>query len=486
MHPMARWSVALVLCLSACKPRGSSDKSSPEAGERAHRAETASSGRAPVAQSASASAASGPAFAPAGSPIVAAREVELALYLDGPVPASLLAKAKEAVAKAAPGVSVSADPTDTKSTGVAVWAPPISDFAPPTERELEFFGRGLTPEQRKVAAASKGALVMDWKLDGDPAFARMRLAHEVARDLAKSVHAFVWDDTTRELFSVDDLVARRIEGSQGDLVEADKHFVIHYYQDEGRHRAVTLGLSKLGLPDLVVADVPPNLSEGVTILLDAAAQELLEGRPILPGGKLELDLTAIRMKALQKKIADSSPELKGSQKGTLTFVVATPEKGDADNRLWELRFDGYPGATEPERQAAALTSILGKQPDKVTGADKDDPELAAVTARVQAKLGDLRRRFKTKKPSGRLSVKAPFTTDSGGVEWMWVEVTGWGGPSIQGTLANDPDQVKSLKLGAKVVVKESAIADYLWDAGDGKNEGGESVEILMRREKAAR
>ena len=43
--------------------------------------------------------------------------------------------------------------------------------------------------------------------------------------------------------------------------------------------------------------------------------------------------------------------------------------------------------------------------------------------------------------------------------------------------------MKSLHLGAKVEVKQAAIADYMRIGADGKRkEGGESVEILLARE----
>jgi hypothetical protein len=42
--------------------------------------------------------------------------------------------------------------------------------------------------------------------------------------------------------------------------------------------------------------------------------------------------------------------------------MVDPEEGDADNRIVDVRFDGYPGATEVDRQGAAVRTILAPVP----------------------------------------------------------------------------------------------------------------------------
>jgi uncharacterized protein YegJ (DUF2314 family) len=113
----------------------------------------------------------------------------------------------------------------------------------------------------------------------------------------------------------------------------------------------------------------------------------------------------------------------------------------------------------------------------------DDPELAAVKQRAQARLPAVAAAFRGGLPvRDHIIVKAPFDTDDGSVEWMWISVTGWDGEVLRGNLENSPYYIKSLKAGAKVEVKQSAVADYLWTKADGGEEGGESMKILQRRE----
>ena len=103
---------------------------------------------------------------------------------------------------------------------------------------------------------------------------------------------------------------------------------------------------------------------------------------------------------------------------------------------------------------------------------------------MQKRLPAVATAFRAGLPLGeRIIVKAPFKTDDGSIEWMWVGVTGWTGEVLTGRLENEPYQVKALHLGAKVDVKQASVADYVWIDGTGKKkEGGESAAILQRRE----
>ena len=129
-------------------------------------------------------------------------------------------------------------------------------------------------------------------------------------------------------------------------------------------------------------DLPQNESLAMTTIVDAAAQVLVEGTAIGPGGVLDLDLTTIRHAGAHDAIVGNTA--KGAKlRGRVALVVATREEGDPDNRLVELTFPSYSGATAGERQADAITTLVGAAADPLAGAPENDPELLAVTARVQ-------------------------------------------------------------------------------------------------------
>ena len=81
-----------------------------------------------------------------------------------------------------------------------------------------------------------------------------------------------------------------------------------------------------------------------------------------------------------------------------------------------------------------------------------------------------------------LIVKAPFKTDKGDNEWMWVEVTSWKGDRMEGILINEPFHVPTLHEGADVVVSQQTLYDYMYTRVGGESEGGETDQILLRRE----
>src|SRR6185436_13763950 len=134
---------------------------------------------------------------------------------------------------------------------------------------------------------------------------------------------------------------------------------------------------KLGLPDLVVQDAPLSQSKGVGVIMNAIAQHLVEGAKIDANARLTLDFASVRHPGARKWLVEQT--LPGSTRGgTVSCSIAETEQGDAENRLLELRFDDYPGATEVERQAAAVGRILGSEQDRVTGVPAGDPEIAEV------------------------------------------------------------------------------------------------------------
>jgi uncharacterized protein YegJ (DUF2314 family) len=82
-------------------------------------------------------------------------------------------------------------------------------------------------------------------------------------------------------------------------------------------------------------------------------------------------------------------------------------------------------------------------------------------------------------PGERLAVKAPFATDHGATEWMWVDVVGWkGDDALDGILNNDPSDVSTLVAGARVEVKLDELGDYVQTRADGTTVGGYSIAIL--------
>jgi uncharacterized protein YegJ (DUF2314 family) len=364
---------------------------------------------------------------------------------------------------------------------VGVLIPSPEDIGPLDPQMLALFSRGLDKKAQEALLDWPGVALFGIEVPDDKEHKRLRALQEVAVAMAKKHGGVIWDDHTREMFAPEVFEERRVAGWEGDVCDVRRHVTIHFYAVDGqRHRMITLGMRKLGLPDLVIQDVPPPHAERAAMLLNATAQVLLEGAPLLREGKLDIDLRSIRHTGAK----GSLPAPEDHKAVTIDLMRAEREQGDPANRLFAVDVGSFKGRSDGEKLGALLDTLLGDIEDPVTPAASDDPEILAIKKRVQAKLPQLAARVK-KGLTGResLSVKAPFDTDDGGVEWMWVDVVSWEGNTIRGHLDNTPAGIADLASGARVVVDATTISDYLLRNDDGTVEGGESVQLFLERQK---
>jgi uncharacterized protein YegJ (DUF2314 family) len=133
-----------------------------------------------------------------------------------------------------------------------------------------------------------------------------------------------------------------------------------------------------------------------------------------------------------------------------------------------------------------MKSLYGAT-DKLIMAPANDEALSAAKQRARKRLPGVLQHFaRGLAPNERLIVKSPFKTADGQVEYMWVEVRGWRGNAISGTLINEPYWVKGLQAGSPVTVTVEEVFDYIWTKPDGTEEGNETGPILERLEKAGK
>jgi len=304
----------------------------------------------------------------------------------------------------------------------------------------------------------------------------------IAADLALALGGVVDDPEARLVFDAAAFEERALEeGFEGRRPVAYRHFAIHQYEvDGGLLRSISVGLSKLGLPDLVVNGHARSNARSLGNLLNVVAQALVEGQAVARSGWLEVDLAKLEAAGFREEMKAAIVG-EGKGRATLSIAVGAREDGDADNALLELTFAGRSGS-RPERQETLIGQFWGHGEDEVSRF-KHDEELLAESARAKARLLALKPAWtKRRAPGDQLLVKGPFETSTGGNEWMWVEVTRWEGAVIEGLLANTPDDVPGLALGAKVRVMEADVFDYLLTRADGTEEGNTTGKLMERRQ----
>jgi len=100
---------------------------------------------------------------------------------------------------------------------------------------------------------------------------------------------------------------------------------------------------------------------------------------------------------------------------------------------------------------------------------------------LKKKLNKLAKAFNAGLTPGEfIQVKAPFTTSSGGNEWMWVEVLSWQGNNIRGILKSEPYHIPNLKGGSEVLVKQNEVFDYIRSYTNRKSEGNEAGALILK------
>jgi uncharacterized protein YegJ (DUF2314 family) len=353
------------------------------------------------------------------------------------------------------------------------------NYAPLDTGSLKHFGRGLSQSQAQSLQKSERAIILDFAHPKRGAFSGLKAANSLVCTLARKTNGLIWDEATREVFTPDAWESQRIKPWVGETPAVISQVTIHAYRDGEYVRAITLGMAKLGLPDVVVNKFAQSSGRQMVGLIHLFSQAMVEGAPIPENGVFDLDVKAINDPDVRNPIVESL-EAGALGRVRVTLKEGAQEEGDPANRLIEIRFDRFEGPDIHAKQDKALSEFFGSR-DSVVEVKHSD-ELLAASRKARAKLPSLREAFQKGLPAGEvIQVKAPFNTPEGGREWMWVEVTAWNGDSIRGLLQNDPENVPDLKSGQVVTVSQSDVFDYILVHAGGTTEGNETGEILTRQ-----
>jgi uncharacterized protein YegJ (DUF2314 family) len=318
-----------------------------------------------------------------------------------------------------------------------------------------------------IAAGTAFAIL----LEGEPV-ATLRAIAPIAHDIASSAHGWVVDPIAGSAYTPAQFVKRM----PGDPLDVRTQIYVHGVGGEGDLPVLdTMGMYKLGFPELMVAAAAGSQVDEMTILIDATAQTLLAHPDVKVPGSIDVDLAALpgewHVDAIRKN---------GGTARVHWLARWSTGEGHAED---EPEIELVPAAGSGTEGAARLIEeCFGKTVDDVKGAKAGDPELEAAAQRARKEQLAMRSTFAKGVPvKAQLLVKAPFT-ENGKTEWMWVEVVTWKGDSFQGTLDNEPYWVKSVRQGSPVTVPFAQVADYIYVRADGSKVGGYSNEILQQRE----
>src|SRR5260370_14607503 len=237
---------------------------------------------------------------------------------------------------------------------VAVREPALSEYARPEPKSLALFGHGLAEAEIDAVQRSERIVALSFRTGGNVTLAVLRDAERLLSALAHPTGGLIWDGETRELFSPAAWDERRVAGWRDGLPHVPAHTTMHLYQNGDLNRAITLGMAKFGLPDVVANDHPRSSGRPIRNLINLACQTMAEKGALDTAGRLHVDIDALPDATLRTELLGSLVG-KPQRKADLAVAVGTAEEGDPQNPLLELTFADIPGPTARYRQDALIT-----------------------------------------------------------------------------------------------------------------------------------
>ena len=300
-----------------------------------------------------------------------------------------------------------------------------ADFPVPKRSYLSYFGRGIAAESAQSIQDSKRALIVDIAFPREQILTANKAMALFLHKIANTYSGLIWDSETRELFSANKWHEQRISSWQGDYPEVNQHSVIHAYKNSTGVRAITLGMAKFGLPDIVINNFSWSLNRSMGNLINLTAQTLLESPTAMRNNTVLLNIDKLKNLSFKQELLSSLKD-NAHTEIELNTQEAQWEEGDPDNYLIEILFTNAQGNSLSERQESLLSHLYGWE-DSISYV-KHNTQILEASARAKKKLSKLAKAFNAGLAPGEfIQVKAPFVTPDGGNEWMWVEILSWQG-----------------------------------------------------------
>ncbi len=338
------------------------------------------------------------------------------------------------------------------------------EYAPPSETYLQHKGFGLTEAQRKALQDTATVLLIDVFEVKPDNLTYLTHVNELAAAIAEVTGGFVWDEETRELYAVKAWRQKRLPDAEAAVPPILANTTMHAYAlPSENYRAVTLGMRKAGLPDLVVSEFPKAFWDPIMAMMRFLTTEVARGGPLNPrqqwkAGELKKQFNVPNHLPLED----------------ISLVPAGRVEGDPENDLWMIDFSAYPGENLHDQQAHLIERAFPPRQDILMEVWEERDEIMKLSEKAREQLKTKRDLFKKElAPKERLLVKA-FVNG----EYLWVDVKKWEEDQLSGELMNDATADGKHKKGDPFGLPFEQVFDYLHVKGDGTEEGNETSKFI--------
>jgi uncharacterized protein YegJ (DUF2314 family) len=352
------------------------------------------------------------------------------------------------------------------------------DLILPPKDTMDTVAPGLTPSERDSVHARKTSVVVRTHGEITPEQMPARAAFAATAVLAEALDGVVYDEVSRRIETKHEVTSHTITAKLGEPVFTRKQIVVQLYrQDDGTARLLSLGMARLGSPDISLRGA--NMASGpmLTEVINAAASQIAHG-------KNDSTIT-VTLEDVARVVGKKPSDLNATPSATHPVVldIGSPDRieGDPDNEMIELVPKG--GATR-ETWDGVVASLFGVSPS--VSAKADDKELAEIAQKAQRDLPRAIKRFEA--GEGELFVKGPFPippesrVDGGAAtEMLWIAAASCDERLCTGVLSNEPSYATNIALGKTTSIKRTDAVDWLIQQRDGGIAGGESINVLKAR-----
>ena len=313
-------------------------------------------------------------------------------------------------------------------------------------------------------------------------------ARGVAAELARSTGGTLVDLATPRVLDPADAIAT-LPDADGRTALVQWVLVPQSAGDRGLWMTTT-GLSRFGLVELQVVDVPPTLAGPWTAVLSGIASVLLrewtrmideaggDGAPAFVNVPAELmvttdDIARAYGQQAAEEIAGARVRLRldpGDPTGVETLLTVVPPNDF--------------GASAGEFYVAVCAELFGSSATTIKRSPSSD-EMAAAVETARAELPSARARFVDGAIAAprHLIVKHELT-DGHGSEYVWSSVTEWTDPDLAyGVSMSDAEIDPGVRVGRPTRVPTETIIDWgVWVDGQGIIEGGWTNRLLQEED----
>ncbi|MEM6725316.1 MAG: DUF2314 domain-containing protein [Bacteroidota bacterium] len=355
-----------------------------------------------------------------------------------------------------------------------------TEYTVPDMDYLDVFGYGMSTEQKKQIQNCQQVVLLNLFSPQANLYEQLLKADLFMVKASDLFNVILWDEFTRECFTPAFWTDYRIPETMEPVPNIGKHTVMHFYQESEEFcRLITLGMSKFGLPDIVVENLSCYSGKEWPLLISFIAQQMLENPSLGKNNQLTIDVEQLQNQGVKTAILSNILE-GGTGKATIKLAPGTPKSGDPDNSIVEIVFRDSEETNAQILQDNLIAQIFGVE-DKVYDVAAGNEELAAASKRAKAKLPKLKKRFKKGLGTEQtLLMKFPFVYDEVEIEYMWVEILSWQGNSVEGILQNQPYYVPNLQAGQRIKRDPEDMYDYILQLSTDEYEGNETGEIILR------